>query len=301
MIGHFIDRDRVAPPHLVGIDVEPGRDGVDQPLAHEGRLIATGSAVSGRRRLVGETKVADRAIGRHPVGTRQDTRRHVHDARGMGAHIGALVVKIAVIDGEDAAFAIDRRAQAVELLARMIGRDQMLAPVLDPFHRPVEAHGGDADQHIFRIEFAADAEASAHMRLVHVNRRRRALEHAREQLAIAVRHLGGAVQCRLRIRDSPELAWQDWLGSASFDRPEDYWPKRWAEAYLDFAVSTNNHPTQPSDFVGGQLNVTENAAAGSPNPGSRLWTDFDRYGSSASAYVFTFNMFTFPIASTGWR
>jgi uncharacterized protein len=43
-------------------------------------------------------------------------------------------------------------------------------------------------------------------------------------------------QRRLRIRDSPELAWQDWLGSAGFDRPEDYWPNRWAEAYVDFAA-----------------------------------------------------------------
>ncbi|HKF32277.1 MAG TPA: FAD-binding dehydrogenase [Jatrophihabitantaceae bacterium] len=42
-------------------------------------------------------------------------------------------------------------------------------------------------------------------------------------------------QRRLRIRDSRELAWQDWLGSAGFDRPEDHWPRHWAEAYVDFA------------------------------------------------------------------
>lgn len=43
-------------------------------------------------------------------------------------------------------------------------------------------------------------------------------------------------QRRLRIRDSHELAWQDWLGTAGFDRPEDLWPRRWAEAYVDFAA-----------------------------------------------------------------
>jgi predicted oxidoreductase len=43
-------------------------------------------------------------------------------------------------------------------------------------------------------------------------------------------------QRRLRIRDSRELAWQDWLGSAGFDRPEDEWPRRWAEAYVDFVA-----------------------------------------------------------------
>lgn len=45
-------------------------------------------------------------------------------------------------------------------------------------------------------------------------------------------------QRRLGIKDSRELAWQDWLGAAGFDRDddEDYWGKRWAEAYVDFAA-----------------------------------------------------------------
>ena len=46
-------------------------------------------------------------------------------------------------------------------------------------------------------------------------------------------------QRRLGIRDSLELARQDWLGSASFEEPdgsEDHWPRRWAEAYLQFAA-----------------------------------------------------------------
>src|SRR2546422_5196958 len=43
-------------------------------------------------------------------------------------------------------------------------------------------------------------------------------------------------QRRLGIRDSVELAWQDWRGTAGFDRPEDDWPRRWAQAYVDFAA-----------------------------------------------------------------
>ncbi|MBV9366723.1 MAG: FAD-binding protein, partial [Solirubrobacterales bacterium] len=43
-------------------------------------------------------------------------------------------------------------------------------------------------------------------------------------------------QRRVRVKDSPELALQDWLGSAGFDRPEDAWPRRWAEAYVEFAA-----------------------------------------------------------------
>ncbi|MEV5981569.1 FAD-binding dehydrogenase [Streptomyces sp. NPDC052114] len=43
-------------------------------------------------------------------------------------------------------------------------------------------------------------------------------------------------QRRLRIKDSHALALQDWMGTAAFDRPEDHWPRRWAEAYVDFAA-----------------------------------------------------------------
>ena len=43
-------------------------------------------------------------------------------------------------------------------------------------------------------------------------------------------------QRRLRIADSHELALQDWLGTAGFDRDTDYWPRLWAEAYVDFAA-----------------------------------------------------------------
>jgi uncharacterized protein len=42
-------------------------------------------------------------------------------------------------------------------------------------------------------------------------------------------------QRRVGIRDSRELALQDWLGTATFDRPEDHWPRQWAHAYVDFA------------------------------------------------------------------
>lgn len=43
-------------------------------------------------------------------------------------------------------------------------------------------------------------------------------------------------QRRMGIKDSEELAWQDWLGTAGFDREEDYWGRKWAEAYVDFAA-----------------------------------------------------------------
>lgn len=39
-----------------------------------------------------------------------------------------------------------------------------------------------------------------------------------------------------RHQGFPRTRLQDWQGSAAFDRDEDHWPKKWAEAYVDFGV-----------------------------------------------------------------
>lgn len=44
------------------------------------------------------------------------------------------------------------------------------------------------------------------------------------------------LQRKLGIKDSYELALSDWMGTAGFDRAEDYWPRKWAEAYVSFAA-----------------------------------------------------------------
>jgi len=43
-------------------------------------------------------------------------------------------------------------------------------------------------------------------------------------------------QRRMGITDCVDLAWQDWLGSAGFDRLEDHWAGLWARAYVEFAA-----------------------------------------------------------------
>ncbi len=43
-------------------------------------------------------------------------------------------------------------------------------------------------------------------------------------------------QRRMGIKDSYELALQDWMGTAGFDRKEDHWPKQWAEAFVKWAT-----------------------------------------------------------------
>lgn len=45
-------------------------------------------------------------------------------------------------------------------------------------------------------------------------------------------------QRRMGVKDSLELAWNDWQGSAAFDRvdDEDAWAAKWARAYVEFAA-----------------------------------------------------------------
>ncbi|MFJ2115262.1 MULTISPECIES: FAD-binding dehydrogenase [unclassified Streptomyces] len=51
-----------------------------------------------------------------------------------------------------------------------------------------------------------------------------------------------AEQRLMGVKDTRELAWQDWQGAAGFDRGtaepggQDYWAYKWAEAYVDFAA-----------------------------------------------------------------
>ena len=44
-------------------------------------------------------------------------------------------------------------------------------------------------------------------------------------------------QRRMGVHDSLDLAWQDWEGTAGFDRDrEDRWPRQWARAYVEWAA-----------------------------------------------------------------
>lgn len=48
--------------------------------------------------------------------------------------------------------------------------------------------------------------------------------------------VNSASQRRFGIKDSRELAMQDWLHTAQFDRDTDHWPRKWAEAFVNFAT-----------------------------------------------------------------
>ena len=138
--------------------------------------------------------MTDRPISRHPIRARQHRGGKIGHGGRMGADIAALVVEELVVKGENTALGVDRGANLMALLPRMIGGDQMLAPVLDPLHRAAEPQRGKADQHVLGIKLAANAEAAADMALEQMHAGGIASQHAGDVVAIPVRHLGGAMK-----------------------------------------------------------------------------------------------------------
>jgi uncharacterized protein len=78
-------------------------------------------------------------------------------------------------------------------------------------------------------------------------------------------------QRRLGIRDSRDLALRDWARTAGFDRPDDAWPRRWAEAYIDFAAGEKRswlHAQGMRFFPA--VGWAERGAAGAGGPGNSV-------------------------------
>ncbi len=191
---HLGRGDQVAPPHGHAVEAEPVGDRVNQPLAHKAPLEPSRRAIGRRRRLVGQAEMTDRAIGRDPIGAGQHADRHLGDARAMRADIGALVEEELVLQGQDTPLGIDRDAGVMVLLARVVGRHQMLAPILDPFDRAAQPQRGEAHQKILGVKLAADAETAAGIALLQHDRGGGAAEHAGQCVAVAMRHLGRAIE-----------------------------------------------------------------------------------------------------------
>ncbi len=134
-----------------------------------------------------------RLVCRHDVWAGQHRRGQVRHGDPVGANIAALVVPELVLDREQSTIGGRRGADMVDLVARLVGGDQVLAPVFDPFDRPPQSQCRERRQHVFRIKLAAHPETTADMTFKEMHRGRGAAEHSCQGIPVPVRHLGGAV------------------------------------------------------------------------------------------------------------
>ena len=80
-----------------------------------------------------------------------------------------MIVEEAIADGQDRTIASEGQLDPVDLLARMVRRDQVLETILDPGHRPPGPDRQEWHQEIFGVELASHAEAAANLRLDEVD------------------------------------------------------------------------------------------------------------------------------------
>lgn len=83
------------------------------------------------------------------------------------------------------------------------------------------------------------------------------------------------MQRRLGIRDSLELAWQDWQGSVGWDHlegehPEDEWARQWGRAYVEFAATATPCPGSTSPGAPAPASPSRSSRRLAPQP-SRVW------------------------------
>ena len=78
------------------------------------------------------------SISGYAIGPGQHCGGKIGHGRGVCAHIGAVIVEKFIFNSENVALRIDCGADAMMLLTRMIGGDQMLAAVLYPFDWALE-------------------------------------------------------------------------------------------------------------------------------------------------------------------
>ena len=116
-------------------------------------------------------------------------------------------------------------------------------------------------------------------------------------------------QRRLRVRDSLELAWRDWVSTAGFDRAEDEWPKKWARAYVEWAatekqpwLSQLGHSVVPvvgwAERGGYDADGPATPCRGSTSPGGpgRGWSSRSRSGSGPRPS----RVGSHSVSGTGW-
>src|SRR5439155_21322343 len=125
-----------------------------------GGFRAAGAAMGGVWHLVGGDDPARRREVLDLVGAGQMHRGVVGDARADWVP-RAAIDDVVVADRQDAAVIVEADLDIVQLVARMRRGDEMLAPLLDPAHRPGELPGEERDQEILRLGMARARTAAA--------------------------------------------------------------------------------------------------------------------------------------------
>ncbi len=183
-VGHLLRRHQVAAAKFGGIDGEIGGGHVDQPLAEEIRLDAARAPIGAGRRLVADVGVHVAGEVLDPVRAGQKLCAAGRNRAAGAPCVGADIDHDVGAQAKDCSVAIACDREIARDLARMIGRQHVLATVLDPFDRTAERPGHERNQKILGIELAAHPEPTPDVDHLEVDRAFRETEHRRQQATI---------------------------------------------------------------------------------------------------------------------
>ncbi|CAB4936022.1 unannotated protein [freshwater metagenome] len=138
--------------------------------------------------------MAGDAVVRNAVGARQHRGREGGNSGRVRAHIGTLIEPKLIVEGLNDPFSSHGRAQAVHLIARVVGTDEVLASVLDPRNRSAQLPRRPTHQRILGVELTPNSESAADVILVQNNMRWCHSEHGAQGITVVVGHLGGTVE-----------------------------------------------------------------------------------------------------------
>src|SRR4051794_32578494 len=99
----------------------------------------------------------------HAVGPCCELRDIAHRGHAVGTDISADVHPDIAAQTKDGAIPVERDLEITFGLTRVANGHKMLAAVLNPFYWAAELAGGEGDQKILRIEFAARAKAATNI------------------------------------------------------------------------------------------------------------------------------------------
>ena len=159
-VRHLLRRHEVAPAHFGAIELELAGDAVEQALHREGAFRIAGAAHRHGGDLVGLDHQHLELVGGQDVGPGQRRGGIVGEVDPLRC-IGALVVDEVAAHAEQPSRIVERDLEVPVLVALLHGGEEMLAPVLDPFDRPVQPQCGRGQHHLLRVHHELGAEAAA--------------------------------------------------------------------------------------------------------------------------------------------
>ena len=131
---------------------------------------------------------------RDPVRARQELSRDADRVGDAGPRIGTDIDRHVAAQSEDRAVAAAGHLDGAGNITGVVDGQKVLAAVLDPFDRALEAVRGEGDQEVLGIEIAADTKSPADVALDQVDVCHIEPQHRGERAAVLERHLGRAVQ-----------------------------------------------------------------------------------------------------------